>query len=79
MSSGTRSCRYLIEIKDVKGSVAFSTVAYWDDKDRRIAVAQIMRLAGLPEVNFCAEPALEPQGGKSELRRGRKPGQSASQ
>jgi hypothetical protein len=59
-----RARRYLIEIKDVKGSILFSTVAYWDDKDRGIAVAQITRLAGLPEVNFYTEPALEPEFGK---------------
>ena len=61
-----RVYRYSIEIKDAKGSVLFSTAAYWDDKDRRIALAQITRLAGLPEVNFHTEPALEPQTGKRE-------------
>jgi hypothetical protein len=60
----SRARRYSIEIKDTKGSVLFSTIAYWDDQDRRIALAQISRLAGLPEVNFHAEPALEPASGK---------------
>ena len=68
-----RARRYLIEIKDVKGSILFSTVAYWDDKDRRIAVAQITRLAGPPEVNFYTEPALEPESGKGESATARSP------
>jgi hypothetical protein len=61
-----RARRYSIEIKDAKGSILFSTVAYWDDKDRRIAIAQITRLAELPEVNFHAEPALEPETAKAK-------------
>jgi hypothetical protein len=60
----SRARRYSVEIKDAKGSVLFSTIAYWDDQDRRIALAQITRLAGLPEVNFHTEPALEPTSGK---------------
>jgi hypothetical protein len=60
--------RYSIEIKDAEGSVLFSSVAYWDDKDKRIALAQITRLAQLPEVNFYAEPALTPHVGKKERR-----------
>ena len=61
--------RYLIEIKDAKGTVLFSAAAHWGDRDKRIALAQIMRLAGLPEVNFYSEPALAPQSGKSKRRR----------
>ena len=61
-----RARRYSIEIKDAKGSILFSTVAYWDDKDRRIAIAQITRLAELPEVNFYAEPVLEPETAKAK-------------
>jgi hypothetical protein len=64
----TRARRYSIEIKDAEGSVVFCAVAYWDDKDKRIALAQITRLAQLPEVNFYAEPALEPQSDNSERR-----------
>ena len=63
-----RARRYSIEIKDAEGSVVFCAVAYWDDKDKRIAIAQITRLAQLPEVNFYAEPALEPQSDNSERR-----------
>jgi len=39
----------------------FCAVACWDDKDKRIAIGRITGLAQLPEVNFYAEPALEPQ------------------
>jgi len=60
--------RYSIEIKDAEGSVVFSGVAYWDDKDKRVALAPITRLARLPEVNFYTEPALAPQSGNSERR-----------
>ena len=47
--------RYLIEVRDAKGAVLFSAAAHWGDKDRHIALAQIMRLARQPEVNFNAE------------------------
>jgi len=70
----TRARRYSIEIKDAKGSVVFRAVACWGDKDERIALAQITRLAQLPEVNFYVEPALEPQSDKSERRPRRLPG-----
>ena len=65
--------RYLIEIRDAKGSV-WSAAAYWRDKDMRVALTQITRLAQLPEVNFYVEPALEPQSDKSERRLRRLPG-----
>jgi len=64
--SRKRARRYSIEIKDPEGSLLFSTVAYWNDQDRRVALAQITRLAGVPEVNFHTEPALEPRSSKSE-------------
>jgi hypothetical protein len=70
----THPRRYLIEIKDAKGAVLFSAAAYWDDKERRIGIAQITRLARLPEVNFHAEPALTPQVGNSERRPRRRTG-----
>jgi hypothetical protein len=66
-----RARRYSVEIKAPDGSLLFSTVAYWDDKERRIALAQISRLAGLPDVNFHAEPALEPRPSKSKPASGR--------
>jgi hypothetical protein len=64
--------RYSIEIKDTEGSVVLRAVACWDDKDKSLALAQIERLARLPEVNFYTEPALAPQSGYSDRRR--KPG-----
>ena len=70
----SRTRRYSIEIKDAEGSVVFRAVACWDGKDKRIALAQITRLAQLPEVNFYVEPALEPQSDKSERRLRRLPG-----
>jgi hypothetical protein len=60
--------RYSIEIEDAEGTVAFRAVACWDDNDKRIALAQITRLARLPEVNFYTEPALAPQSGNSNRR-----------
>jgi hypothetical protein len=53
--------RYSIEIKDAEGSVVFRALARWDNKDKRIALAQITQLARLPEVTFYAEPALAPR------------------
>ena len=60
--------RYSIEIRDAEGSVVFRTLTRWDDKDKRIALAQITRLAPLPEVTFYAEPALAPKAGNKERR-----------
>ena len=70
----TRRRRYSIEIKDAERSIVFCAVAFWGDKDKRIAIGQITRLAQLPEVNFYVEPALEPQSDKSERRPRRLPG-----
>jgi hypothetical protein len=69
----TRARRYSIEIKDAEGSVVFCAVACWDDKDKRSAVGRITRLAQLPEVNFYAEPTLEPQTHNSGRRPRRLP------
>jgi len=66
--------RYSIEIKDSEASVMFRAVACWDDKDKRIALAQITRLAQLPEVSFYTEPALAPQSDNSKRRPRRLPG-----
>jgi hypothetical protein len=62
----THPHRYLIQIKDASGSVLFSASAHWRDKEKRIAFAQIMRLAELPEVSFHSEPALEPRAGEGK-------------
>ena len=63
-----RAQRYSIEIKDSDGSVVFRAVAHWDHKDKRLALAQIERLAQLPEVNFYTGPAHEPDSGTSKRR-----------
>jgi hypothetical protein len=61
--------RYLIEIRDAEGSVVFAATTSWDDKDKRLALAQIGRLAQLPEVNFYTGPAHEPDSGTSRSDR----------
>ena len=55
----TRAGRYSIQIRDAQGSVLFSAIAHWDARDKRIALAQIMRLAGLPEPNVYSGPELD--------------------
>jgi hypothetical protein len=50
-----RTHRYSIEIKDAKGSVVLSTAAVWDEHDRRIAIARILRLDGVLDANLCSE------------------------
>ena len=47
--------RYSIEIKDDKGKTVIFTAADWTDDERRAAVAQVMRLAGLPDTNRFTE------------------------
>ena len=59
-----RTRRFFVEIKDAKGVPLFQSVAYWDEKDARLAIARITRLAGLPDANVLAEPQLEPKRGK---------------
>ena len=61
----TRIRRYLIEVKDPQGKSVFVTAAYWDEEDKRIAIAQIMRLADIPEVNSWSEPPVKPELGKT--------------
>ena len=41
--------RYSIEIKDPDNKPVLFTAVDWTDEERLIAVAQIMRLAGLPD------------------------------
>jgi hypothetical protein len=64
----TYSRRYSIEIRDANG-VLLSATAYWTEKERRRAFAQIERLAGLPAVSFYAEPVLTPQSARTKPRR----------
>jgi hypothetical protein len=51
-----RTRRYSIEIKDDKGKTVIFTAADWTDDERRAAVAQVMRLAGLPDTGCFTEP-----------------------
>ena len=44
-----RTRRYSIDIKDDAGKTVIFTAADWTDDERRKAVAQVMRLAGLPD------------------------------
>jgi hypothetical protein len=64
-----RARRYAIEIVDASGSIVFSSKACWRDKDKRRAIAAIMRLAALPDVNFSAKPELQPETAKSSRPR----------
>jgi hypothetical protein len=69
MSRTRAARRYTIEIKDVEGTVVLSVAVRWDDKDKRKALAQIERLAPLPQVNVYTGPDLVPQSGYSDRRR----------
>jgi hypothetical protein len=64
LSSKTR--RYSIDIKDPDNNSVLFTAVDWTDEERLVAVAQILRLAGLPEDGFAA-PAAKPNkgGGKT--------------
>jgi hypothetical protein len=62
--ANSRTRRFFIEIRDAKGAPLFRSVAYWDEKDTRAAIARITQLAGLPDVNVRPEPQLEPKRGK---------------
>lgn len=52
-----RTRRYSIEIKDDKGNAVIFTAADWTDDERRVAVAQVLRLAGLPDTGCFTEPS----------------------
>ena len=54
-----RTRRYSIEIKDDKGKARIFTAADWTDDERLAAVAQVLRLAGLPDDNCLTQPAPE--------------------
>ena len=56
--------RYLIDIKDANGQSVFFTAADWSDEERRAAIAQILRLDGVPDVYDFSEPKLQPKRGK---------------
>lgn len=49
--------RYSIQIKDAAtGDEVLFTAADWTDEERGVAIAQIMRLAGLPETDCLSGP-----------------------
>jgi hypothetical protein len=52
-----RTRRYSIEIKDDEGRPLVFTAADWTDDERRLAVAKVLRLAGVPTDSFT-----EPEG-----------------
>ena len=60
---------YSIEIRDANGVSLVSATALWTEKERRMAFAQIERLAALPEVSFNVEAALTPQSARNKPRR----------
>jgi len=55
---------YTIEVTDIESGQSLLVAASWDEDDRRIALAQIMRLAGLPAgagTDFLEEiPPVDP-------------------
>jgi hypothetical protein len=59
--ANNRTRRYSIEVRDADGVILFSGRAEWTETERRRAVAQIERVASLPEANVYAEPTLQPQ------------------
>jgi hypothetical protein len=44
--------RYSIEIKDDKGKTVVFMAGDWTDDERRVAVAQVLQLLGLPADSF---------------------------
>ena len=42
-----RAARYVIEVRDAQGEELVSTVAEWTDEERRAAIDQILRWAGM--------------------------------
>jgi hypothetical protein len=56
--------RYSIEIKDPDNKPVFFAAVDWTDEERLSVVAQIMRLAGLPDDNRFTAPAAKPKQGR---------------
>jgi hypothetical protein len=56
--------RYSIDVRDAKGQSFFFTAADWNDDERRAAIAQILRLEGVPDVYDFSEPKIKPKRGK---------------
>jgi hypothetical protein len=55
MPDRARRRRYAIEIKDPDNKTVIFAAAEWTDDERRIAVGQILRLAGLPSDAFDSD------------------------
>jgi hypothetical protein len=50
--------RYAIEVSDVEtDQIVFLTAADWTEEQKRVALAQIMRLPGLPDEDCLIKPA----------------------
>jgi hypothetical protein len=62
----TKTRRYSIDIKDPDNKPVLFTAVDWTDVERLIAVAQIMRLAGLPADNCLTQPAAETKKGRGK-------------
>jgi|HubBroStandDraft_4_1064222.scaffolds.fasta_scaffold152640_1 hypothetical protein len=58
--------RYSIEIKDPDNKPVLFTAVDWTDEERRTAVAQILKLAGLPDDNCFTAPAAETKKGRGK-------------
>ena len=57
-----RTRRYSIEVKDtITGKAVIFTVADWTDDERRAALAQVLRMAALPDTD-CFTVAVKPEG-----------------
>ena len=57
-----RKRRYSIEVKDTTtGKAVIFTVAEWTDDERRAALAQVLRMVGLPDTD-CFTMAVKPEG-----------------
>jgi hypothetical protein len=64
LTSKTR--RYSIDIKDPDNKSVLFTAVEWTDEERSIAVAQILRLAGLPDDNRFTAPAAQKKKGRGK-------------
>jgi hypothetical protein len=55
-----RTRRYSIEVKDTTTGKAVIFTADWTDDERRAALAQVLRMAGLPDTD-CFTVAVKPE------------------
>jgi hypothetical protein len=58
--------RYSIEIKDANGQSVWFAAASRTDDERRVAVAQILRLCGMPDENCFTAPAAKLKKGRGK-------------